>query len=314
MDVVTIGETMVLFVPSSDGPLRYSHQFTKTIGGAESNVAIALSRLGHQTGWISRVGNDEFGRYIEQFIRAEGVDTSHVKVDPMNPTAVFFKERRIAQDPKIYYYRKNSAASFISSEELDEAYISKAKFLHLTGITPALSDSCLETVYRGIEIAKKHNVKICFDPNIRLKLISKEDARKVLNDIAKHCDFVLPGLEEGQLLTGEKEPEQIATRFIENGSKTVVIKLEDKGAFYANSKEQGYVSGIPLKQIIDTSGAGDGFAAGFLSGLLRGWDLQRAVQLGNQVGAYACTVSGDIEGYPFFEDLGFNQGDHQILR
>jgi 2-dehydro-3-deoxygluconokinase len=306
MDVVTFGETMVLFTPMSVGPLRFVGQFEKTIGGAESNVAIALARLGHQVGWFSRLGQDEFGLYVRNYIRGEGVDTSQVIFDEQFPTAVFFKERRAAGDPKIYYYRSGSAASQISTEDLNESYIAQAKFLHLTGITPALSLSCQETIHAAIDIAKRSQSTVVFDPNIRLKLWSKEEAKQALLAIALKSDIVMPGMDEGQLLTGKDTPEEIASFFIEKGAKVVVIKLGERGAFYAAQNESGYVEGVKVKQIVDTVGAGDGFAAGFLSGLLRGWSYQKAVELANRVGAFALTVAGDVEGYPFWSQIDPN--------
>jgi 2-dehydro-3-deoxygluconokinase len=315
MDVVTLGETMVLFTPETIGPLRYVAKFQKTIGGAESNLAIALARLGHRVGWMSRLGMDEFGLYVRNFIRGEGVDTTCVVFDEQHPTAVFFKEQQLGRDPKIFYYRKGSAASYMTPEDLDESYIAQARFLHITGITPALSPSCRETVYRAIEIAKSHRLTIVFDPNIRLKLWSKEEARDVLMDIASRCDIVLPGHEEGEILTGETQPEAIAERFLKNGAQSVVIKLGEKGAFYATGDSEEYVPGFPVSQIVDTVGAGDGFAAGFLSGLIRGWTYREAVRLGNRVGAYALTVSGDVEGYPFWHQVSPEQQDQQeVLR
>jgi len=314
MDVVTLGETMVLFTAGSIGPLRFAKQFEKTIGGAESNLSIALSRLGHQVGWISRLGDDEFGLFTRDFIRGEGVDTSKVTFDPKFPTAVFFKERQAAHDPKIYYYRKGSAASQMTPEDLDEQYIASAKYLHITGITPALSDSCKETVLAAIELARKNGLTIVFDPNIRLKLWSKEEARNTLMEIAALCDIVLPGIEEGEILTGEKTPEGISKALLTNGSKLVVIKLGAKGAFYANKDQQEYVEGYPVEHIVDTVGAGDGFAAGFISGLLRGFDYREAVKLGNRIGAFALTVLGDVEGYPFWSQIDPSKGDQIINR
>jgi 2-dehydro-3-deoxygluconokinase len=303
MDVVTFGETMVLFNPTTVGPLRYAGQFEKTIGGAESNVAIGLVRLGHQVSWVSRLGDDEFGLYIRNFIRGEGVDTSHVIFDAKHPTAVFFKERRIAQEPKVYYYRRGSAASYLEPGDVREELIAQAKFLHVTGITPALSPSCRDTVYHAIDMARRHQVTVVFDPNIRLKLWTEEEAREVLMDIASHCDIVLPGWEEGRILTGESAPERIAERLLLNGASAVVVKLGERGAYYATSRENEYVDGFPVGQIVDPIGAGDGFAAGFLSGLIRGWSYRDAVRLGNRVGAYALTVVGDVEGYPFWSQI-----------
>lgn len=314
MDVITLGESMVLFTPASVGPLRYVGKFNKTIGGAESNVAIALSRLGHQVGWISRLGNDEFGLYIRNFIRGEGVDTSRVLFDKQYPTAVFFKERQIEQEAKIYYYRKGSAASHLTPEDLDKEYIAQAKFLHITGITPALSSSCKETIYHAIQLAKYNNLKVVFDPNIRLKLWSREEARETLLDIASQCDIVLPGVEEGEIMTGESSPEKISSYLLRKGVQVVVLKLAEQGAYYATLEKDEYVSGFPVKHIVDTVGAGDGFAAGFLSGLIRGWSYREAVKLGNRIGAYALSVVGDVEGYPYWSQIASDQLNKEILR
>lgn len=314
MDVITIGETMVLFTPESSGPLRYVNSFQKTIGGAESNVCIALARLGHQTGWISSLGDDEFGLYIRNYIRGEGVDTSTVTFNKSSPTSVFFKEMNIGKDPAIYYYRGNSAASRMTTQDLNEKYIAQAKFIHLTGITPALSLSCREMIYKVIELAHESKQTITFDPNIRLKLWPKEEAKEVLLDIAHQCHIVMPGIDEGELLTGESSPEQIAISLLKGKTQTVVVKLGEQGAYYATREGSAYVSGEKISQVIDTAGAGDGFAAGFLSGLIRGWDYKTAIQLGNRVGAHAITVTGDIEGYPYWSEIDPNNDDKDILR
>ena len=123
MDVVTIGETMVLFTPVNNGPIRYAQQWTRSFGGAESNFAIGLSRLGHKAGWISRIGDDEFGRSLLTFVRGEGVDVSKVTIDENAQTGVFFKEVKTEDDISVYYYRHNSAASKMSAELANEEYI-----------------------------------------------------------------------------------------------------------------------------------------------------------------------------------------------
>ncbi len=303
MEVVTIGESMVLFTPESVGSMTYASKFLKTIGGAETNVAIALARLGHEVGWISLLGQDDFGMYLRNTVRGEGVDTSQIRFIESHPTAVFFKERKAAGEPSVFYYRKNSAASQLSPRDINEAYLAKTKYLHLTGIMPALSSSCLETVHHSIALAKKHGVKVAFDPNIRLKLWSKEEAIPVLREIARKSDIVLPGIEEGTMLTGEKEPERIAAQLLIGETSLVVIKLGEAGAYYATSTESGYVSGVQLEKIVDPIGAGDGFAAGCISGLLQGMPIEEAVDLANRVAAFALTVPGDAEGYPYAHQI-----------
>jgi 2-dehydro-3-deoxygluconokinase len=303
MEVVTFGETMVLFNPDQMLPLEYVHHYTQQIAGAESNVAIGLQRLGHSVGWFSKLGKDPFGRLIHKFIRGEGVDTSRCLYTDEAPTGLFFKEKRSSTDIQVYYYRKQSAASLMKPEDVDDEYIARAKILHLTGITPALSSSCLNTVYKAIEIAKRHGVKITFDPNIRLKLWDKEMAKKTILELASYADFVLPGLDEGELLTGCEAPEEIASFLLQNGSKAVIIKLGSEGAYYQTDEISGYVKGFPVSTIVDPVGAGDGFAAGLISGILRNETLEQAVKRANAVGAIVVGVNGDVEGLPTDEEV-----------
>lgn len=304
MDVITLGESMVLFTPDSVGPLRHEHSFHKTLGGAESNVAIALSRLGHKTGWVSKLGNDEFGLYIRNSIRGEGVDTSRVVFDDQLPTSVFFKERKINKSSNIYYYRKYSAASGMTPNDIDVSYYSRAKYIHLTGITPALSSSCKEMILKAVALTKNNrHQKMVFDPNIRLKLWSEDKAKKELTEIAKDCDIVMPGIDEGEMMTGESQPERIAQYFLDRGTELVVLKLGAKGSYFATQKTSDYVPGFDVNHIVDTVGAGDGFAAGVISGLLRGWGHYQSVELGNRIGACALNVEGDFEGYPYWDEI-----------
>jgi 2-dehydro-3-deoxygluconokinase len=303
MDVITFGESMVLFGPDSSGPLRYVQNFNKSIAGAESNVAIALAKLGHQVGWFSKLGDDEFGRYIQTTIRGEGVDVSRVISDPGKNTGILFKERFMHSNPNVYYYRKGSAASTLMPEELDEEYIKNTKILHITGITPALSESCRKTLFKAIEIAKSNNVLVSFDPNIRLKLWSQEEAVPVLLEIAKQSDIIFPGIDEGEMLLGLTNPEDIAQGFMDMGCNIVAVKLGKEGCYVTDSVNKLYVNSYRLENPQDTVGAGDGFAAGFLSGMLNKLDLKGCAEYANGVGAMAVLVKGDMEGYPSNEQL-----------
>ena len=160
---MTIGETCVVLVAKSGGPLRYSAEFERRPGGAESTVAVGVARLGHSAGWVSKLGDDEFGKYVLNVMRGEQVDTSCVSITSSSQTGVFFRENRASGPSTVYYYRKNSAFSTIAPEDLNEDYISSAKILHLTGITPGLSRSARETVERAVEIAVANGVQIVLD-------------------------------------------------------------------------------------------------------------------------------------------------------
>lgn len=304
MDVVTFGESLVIFTPNAAGPLRSINTFNKALGGAESNVAIALARLNVKAGWFSKVSDDEFGHYINNSIRAEGVDTSRVIFDEERSSGLLFKEQYQRSNPNVYYFRKNSAASTISPADLDEEYIKSAKILHLTGITPALSDSALKTVYRAIEIAKANNVLVSFDPNIRLKLWSIERAKEVLLDILDQADIVMPGLDEVELLLGISDKEEAADYFLKRNAQVVAVKLGADGCYIKNKNSEALVPGYNVKNLIqDTAGAGDGFAAGFLAGFIKGLPINEIGQYANGVGAMATLVKGDMDGYPTLNNL-----------
>lgn len=304
MDVLTFGESMVVFSANVNGPLRHVHTFTKSLGGAESNLAAAVAKLNHSAGWFSKVSDDEFGRFVISAIKAEGVDTSRVIIDKEKSTGLLFKERYQRSNPNVYYYRKDSAASSLSPEDIDEEYIKQAKILHISGITPALSESCRKAVYKAIEIAKANNVLVSFDPNIRLKLWTMEEAKKVLVDITSKADIVMPGLDEAELLLGLTDKDEVCDYFLNKEAKIVAVKLGAEGCYIKDRKEGVKVAGYNVSDLIqDTAGAGDGFAAGFLSGYLEKLSLKEIGEYANGVGAMATLVQGDMEGYPYYDQL-----------
>lgn len=302
-EVVTLGETMVCLNPLRPGPLRYVPLFAKSVAGAESNFAIGVARLGHSAGWISRVGDDEFGRYVLSFVRGEGVDVSRVKVDGAAPTGIYFKELPGQGDPRVYYYRAGSAASRMSPGELDEEYLASARFLHLTGITAALSESCLATVRAAQVMARAHGVGVVLDPNLRLKLWPLARAREVIRGLLQMTDVFLPGLEEGQQLFGVETAAEVADAALALGAGQVVVKLGAGGAYLATAGARVHVEGCAVRNAVDTIGAGDAFAAGFVAGLLRGLPEVEAVRLGNAAGARVVTVPGDVEALPTWEEM-----------
>ncbi|RNB87713.1 sugar kinase [Brevibacillus fluminis] len=303
IELITFGESMVLFNPGKAGALRYVQHFHKQIGGAESNVAIGVQRLGHQAGWFSRLGNDEFGKFVLSTIRAEGVDTSKVIVDDRGPTGLYFKEKRNKRDVRVTYYRKGSAASFLSPDDLDESYLKQATCLHLTGITPVLSPTCRSAALEAVRIARQNGVMVSFDPNIRYTLWNSSDAKTTLCAIASQCDVVMPGLQEAQFLTGKESPRDISSYFLEQGVSAVILKLGEQGAYFAVKGHEQFVPAFPVDDVVDPVGAGDGFAAGVLAGRLKGWDWDEAVRLGNAVGAMVVQTDGDVEGLPAFEEV-----------
>jgi 2-dehydro-3-deoxygluconokinase len=303
MDLVTLGETMVLLLADQSGPLREATTFRRYIAGAESNVAIGLARLGHQTGWMGRLGDDDFGRAVVFRIRGEGVDTSHVIVDPRAPTGLVIRERREVGPVEQVYYRRGSAASLLSPEDLDPAYITRAAYLHLTGITPALSSSCRDAVFAAADMARSAGRTVILDPNFRSKLWTAEAFRNTVRDLAQRCDILLPGTEESEILSGDSDPETALGKLQALGPSTVIIKVGARGALAAIDGLRIHAPAAPLERVVDPVGAGDAFAAGYLAGRLRGFETSAALELANRCGALAMMNPGDMESLPTWAEV-----------
>lgn len=294
---------MIQMTPTQSGLLRHARQFERYVGGAESNVAIGLARLGHQAGWISRVGADEFGACVQAAIRGEGVDTSRVVEDEEAPTGVYFKERRRSDLTRVYYYRDDSAASRMAPSDLDVEYVAQAEYLHLTGITPALSETCRETVWEALRVAEAEDVAVSLDPNVRRKLWSEEEARTELREMMPYVHTVLTSEGEATLLTDVEDPTEAARVLREMGPEQVVVRLGADGALAVG--EDGTLerrSAIDV-EVVDVVGAGDAFTAAYLAGQLRDWSVGRSLRLGNVAGGLATTVTGDSEGIPTWAEV-----------
>ena len=304
LDVVTFGEAMMLLVADRPGPIENAESFIKRTAGAETNVAIGLARLGLGVGWVSRLGDDSMARYLLATMRGEGIDCSRVSVHPGERTGMMFKGRVALSDghggdPAIEYHRAGSAASQMRPEDVDAAWLTAARHLHATGIFAALSASCLETTRHGMKLMRQAGRTISFDPNLRPSLWPSQQAmRDVINSLAVEADWVMPGIEEGCLLTGATSPQGVSAWYRERGVGLVVIKLGPEGAWYDGPGGQGIIPGYPVHRVVDTVGAGDGFAVGVISGLLEGLPVEEAVRRGAWIGARAVQVLGDTEGLP----------------
>lgn len=314
-DVVTFGETMALFAPRETGPLRYVADFRLKLGGTESNFAIALARLGVDVGWFSKLGDDELGRFIAHNVRGEGVDVSRIVIDPQAPTGLYVKEISAVGDTTVYYYRRDSAASRLTPDDLDAAYLTGARWLHVTGITPALSESCHQAVIQAVELARASGLEVSFDPNMRLKLWTVEQAREVMWPILRRCTVLLGGMEELSLLVGAEDGDAAADWALEQGVTIAAIKRGADGALVATASERRTVPPFKIPRVVDTVGAGDGFDAGFVAGRLLGRDPWQAAELGNVIGAHALMVDGDHEGYPTMSEAeAFLAGRARVAR
>jgi dehydrogluconokinase len=300
-DVALFGEAMLLLVADKPGPIENATSFFKRTAGAETNAAIGLSRLGLKVGWASRLGTDSMGRALLATMQAEGIDCSHVICDASQRTGFQFKGRVTdGSDPPVEYHRKGSAASHMTPADVDEDWLRSARHLHATGVFAAISASSLQVAHKTLDVMRAAGRTISFDTNLRPTLWpSAEVMRREINALAAKADWVLPGVEEGLLLTGHDQPEAIASFYRDRGARLVVVKLGAAGAYYdSDVAGTGHVEGFPVAEVIDTVGAGDGFAAGVISGLLEGLQVPAAVRRGAWIGARAVQVLGDTEGLP----------------
>jgi 2-dehydro-3-deoxygluconokinase len=304
-DVALFGEMMMMFVADRPGPLEQVPSFHKRTAGAETNVAIGLARLGLRVGWASRLGTDSMGRYLLGEMQREGVDCSHVACDPAQRTGFQFKGRVTdGSDPLVEYHRKGSAASLMTPDDVDVAWLRGARHLHGTGVFPAISATARETAQRTLAVMRAAGRTISFDPNLRPTLwASPDEMRREINALAFQADWVLPGLEEGRFLTGHQSPQAIAGFYRERGARLVAVKLGPEGAWFDGEQGSGLVAGFPVQEVVDTVGAGDGFAVGVVSALLEGRTPQDAVRRGCWIGARAVQVLGDTEGLPTRAEL-----------
>ncbi len=305
LDVVTLGEAMALFVAGETGPLETVRHFEKRTAGAETNVAVGIARLGLGMGWVSRLGDDSMGRFLIGEFTHEGIDCSHVAVVPGATTGFMFKGRvDDGSDPPIEYHRKGSAASHLAPADLDLPWLAQARHLHVTGIFPALTPGTLAATQTAMSHMRTHGRTISFDPNLRPALWpSKDTMRATLNGLAAHADWVLPGLDEGRLLTGQDTAEGVARFYRTLGASLVVVKLGPGGAYFDGQHGCGHVPAFAVDQVVDTVGAGDGFAVGVISALLDGRPVPDAVRRAAWIGARAVQVRGDTEGLPNRADL-----------
>lgn len=302
MKVVTFGEPLVMFYANEQGDLSAVDKWSKSLAGAETNVAIGLSRLGHKTGLVTKLGEDSFAKYIFGKLKDESVDVSRVTFTPDFHTGMYLKEKVSRGNPAIEYYRKISAATTMSVNEIDAEYYLSSRLLHMTTIFPALSNSCLDYAKYIVTLMKGANKIISYDPNLRKSLWNHNEMIKTVNEFARYADYFFPGREEGQILSGYSDLEDIAKFYLDKGVKTVVVTEADGAYYHSSDGQKGFVPGFDV-EVVDTVGAGDAFVVGFISAVLEGKNNHEAVVRGNAIGARNIMFSGDNDGLPNKKEL-----------
>lgn len=306
LDFVSLGEVLIQLNPTSPGPLRYPKLFETHVAGSEANMLVGLRKLGYTAGLISRVGNDEFGIMIINFLRGEGVDTSKIRIDEEAPTGVYFVQRHypVPGQSTVFYYRHGSAASRMGPEDVDEHYIKKFRALIITGITPALSESCYYAVKKAFNVALNEGLDIIFDTNIRIKLWRDLNAaREKLLPFLK-SKLVFTNAEDLSVLFPGTPFEEALYKVIDLGAELLVVKLGSEGSLAMTKGGETYrAEAFDVPVIEDVIGAGDAFNAAFIASIYRGMSIPDALRYGNAAGALNVTTRGDIESQPTWDVL-----------
>jgi len=311
--VVTLGETMALVRATEVGSLRHAHAMALGLGGAETNVAIGLARLGGTVSWLGRVGDDSLGERVVREIRAEGIEVRAV-IDPDAATGLMLKERPSAASTAVHYYRAGSAGSRVSASDLPDGWVENAALLHVTGITPLLSSTARAAVLAAVDRARSAGVPVSFDINYRSALASADAAGPVLREIAERSTLVFGGADEFSILYPDASAADAAGVLRDAGCATTVLKRGPAGATVFAGDAVIESPGFAI-DAIDTVGAGDAFVAGYLSAQLDGLELEETLRRANACGAMACLVPGDWEAAPTRRELArFLDGDADPVR
>jgi 2-dehydro-3-deoxygluconokinase len=301
-DIVALGEPLIEFSAAASGSLVDGAQFVAGCGGDTCNFVVAVSRLGGRAGYISRIGDDPFAQLLRRRWEEEGVDATHVGTDPSARTGIYFITRK--DDAHTFtYYRQDSAASRITPDDLPEDYIRQAGWLHVSGISQAISETAAATVDRAIALAREAQATVSYDPNLRLKLWPLSKARETIHRTVPRIDILLPSYEDACRLTGLQAPEDIVRTYLAMGPAIVVLKMGAEGALLGmQTPETGApgltrVAACPVESI-DASGAGDTFDAAFTVSRLSGRPPVECVRFANAAGALVTTGIGAIAPIP----------------
>ncbi|WP_424215794.1 sugar kinase (plasmid) [Streptomyces sp. BI20] len=307
--LVTLGEALATLTPTGIGPLRTARTLELGLAGAETTVAIGVRRLGHPTAWIGRLGADELGAHLRRTLKAEDVALPGPE-DHEAPTAVMFKERRTAGARRVHYLRRDSAGSRLTPADLPDGLVERARVLHTSAITTALSPSAADTVRTAVARARRAGVTVSFDANHRASLWTREAARTAVLPLLAHVDLLFAGLDEAHLLLGHDSegagthdtPEGLARALHGLGPATVVLTRGRAGAVSVGPDGTHRQPALSVPEV-DPVGAGDSFVAGYLAALLDGTDAPGRLALGARVAAFSVSAHGDWEGLPDRSEL-----------
>lgn len=289
-DLICFGEPMVEFNEQRDG------SYLQGFGGDASNCAIAASRQGAATGFLTHVGDDRIGRTLFELWQAEGVDASLVKVDPAASTGIYFVTHSEAGH-EFSYYRAGSASSRVAARDIPGDALQQAKILHVSGISQGISSSASDAVFAAMDAVRAGGGRVSYDSNLRLKLWPLTRARAIIHEAMSQCDIALPGFDDAVQLTGLDQPDAIVDFYLTLGASIVALTLGEQGTLVATPDKRTRIDAWPVKAI-DATGAGDTFDGAFLARLIAGDDPFEAASYANAAAALSTQGYGAVAPIP----------------
>ena len=312
--VLLIGEPMELLFAEEEGALAEVAHFRASVSGAEMNVAVGLARLGLCPRYMTRLGADPRADRIRSFMRKNGIADDLIITDPAHLTGAMMKSKAEPGKHEIYYFRQDSAASFLCEQDVNSLDLSDIRAVHFTGIFPSISKSAADAARQLVRCAKENEITVVFDPNLRCQLWnSSPENIALMNEFAAQADVFLPSLKEAETLCGLTDAEEIADHYLSLGTKKVVVKLGKQGAYYKSRMESGVAPTFQADSVVDTAGAGDGFAAGLISGICEEIPLGEAVVRANAVGSMQIQNASDNAGLPTLSELREYMLSHRFV-
>jgi 2-dehydro-3-deoxygluconokinase len=292
LEILAVGEPMLEFNQIPGEEERYLQGF----GGDTSNFCVAAARQGAKVGYVTRLGRDAFGEQFLELWRRERIDIRGVGFDPNAHTGIYFVTHTGAGHV-FTYFRSGSAASRLRPQDLTPGLIEATRYLHVSGISQAISNSACDTVFSAIERARSGGAKVSYDPNLRLKLWPLARARAIIEATVPFADYFLPSLEDARTLTGLDDPEAVADYFLTRGAKAIALKQGADGALVASHKERTRMKGHAVA-VVDATGAGDCFDGALIARLCAGDTFVEAARYANAAAALTTTGFGAVAPIP----------------
>lgn len=306
---ISLGEVLIDFVSTEAGvTLQQSLGFHKRLGGAPANVALGVARLGESSGFLGKVGRDEFGKFLESQLKDSGVDVSQIRFTSEARTTLAFVSVTKTGERDFVFYRHPGADEFLTPRDLDRDYFRSAQIFHFGSIS-LTSQPSREATLEALKIARSEELVISLDPNLRLSLWkSSNEAKNTIREALAACDLVKLSEEEARWLTDETSPRRATESLLQGSPQVVLVTLGSSGCFYKTTEYEGKVRGFEVK-VRDTTGAGDAFTAGFFTYLLQRKgdgnllsleksELERAIRWANATGAITTTQIGATTAFP----------------